>query len=98
MYETILRGKSRIRTYGWFGPTPVFKTGALNHSAIFPEDFSLSEIIWFSLICGGPVVNPLWNLAEATRSSFLVIEWLVICSPAQYHFVVCFFLFCLCSF
>ncbi len=30
-------GKGEIRTLGWANPTPVFKTGAINRSATFPE-------------------------------------------------------------
>ena len=29
-------GEGEIRTRGWIAPTPVFKTGALNHSATSP--------------------------------------------------------------
>jgi hypothetical protein len=29
-------GRGGIRTHGWLAPSPVFKTGALNHSATLP--------------------------------------------------------------
>ena len=29
-------GRGEIRTHGWLAPSPVFKTGALNHSATLP--------------------------------------------------------------
>ena len=29
-------GSGEIRTHGWFDPSPVFKTGALNRSATLP--------------------------------------------------------------
>src|SRR3546814_3372020 len=37
--ESLIRrgGESGIRTHGRFDPSPVFKTGALNRSAISPE-------------------------------------------------------------
>ena len=35
--EWVSGGRSEIRTHGWVAPTAVFKTAALNHSAILPE-------------------------------------------------------------
>ena len=35
--ELFYGGKGGIRTLGGGDPTPVFKTGALNHSTTFPE-------------------------------------------------------------
>src|SRR5690242_17313434 len=37
-------GEGEIRTRGWIAPTPVFKTGALNHSATSPI-FLLANVI-----------------------------------------------------
>ena len=30
-------GSGEIRTHGWLSPSPVFKTGAFNHSATLPD-------------------------------------------------------------
>ena len=36
-------GEGGIRTPGGVSPTPVFKTGAINHSATSPTNYSLRE-------------------------------------------------------
>src|SRR3954447_13022096 len=38
-----LGGEGGIRTHGRLAPTPVFKTGALNHSATSPERDSIAQ-------------------------------------------------------
>ncbi len=57
-------GRGGIRTHGRLAPTPVFKTGALNHSATLPsarcyigifEIFSKSGKDW------GIAVNAVWQ-------------------------------------
>jgi hypothetical protein len=35
-FITLIGGRGRIRTHGTLAGTPVFKTGALNHSATLP--------------------------------------------------------------
>ncbi len=37
----VIGGWGGIRTPGGFAPTPVFKTGALNHSATHPDEMSV---------------------------------------------------------
>ena len=41
-------GRGEIRTLGGVAPTPVFKTGALNHSTTLPQDFHIG--FWTDII------------------------------------------------
>ena len=38
--KQLFGGRGGIRTHGTLAGTPVFKTGALNHSATLPSEFS----------------------------------------------------------
>ena len=46
-------GKGGIRTHGGVSPTPVFKTGALNHSATFPAAPSIRGLLQRKMVYAG---------------------------------------------
>jgi hypothetical protein len=48
-------GESGIRTHGGLAPTPVFKTGALNHSTISPVSLAEQTAGWTLPSLGQPL-------------------------------------------
>jgi hypothetical protein len=58
-------GRSEIRTHGGLAPTAVFKTAALNHSAILPTDFIHYYLKTAATV---PVCVPVWLQATLAFS------------------------------
>lgn len=57
-------GSGEIRTHEQFNPSPVFKTGAFNHSATLPFGFS-------SMNCIGPIPTLLHRVCKLSATMFI---------------------------